>query len=80
MEDINYFKDKLLSIHDFRKIVLLIFIIKRDDTLLTEMGLSNVFITKLYKKCEKIFKLEMEDYESHIKNLEESILEELNKY
>ena len=75
MEDISYFKEMLLSMHDFRKIVLLIFIIKRDDELLTEMGLSNDFITKLYKKCEKILKLEMEDYESHIKNLEESILE-----
>ena len=80
MEDLNYFKNKLLSIKDFKKIVLLILIIKRDDELLTEMGLSNDFITKLYKKCEKIFKLEMEDYESHIKNLEESILEELNNY
>ena len=30
----------LKSIHDYRKIVLLIFIIKRDDTLLIEMGLS----------------------------------------
>ena len=80
MEDLNYFKDKLLSIRDFKKIVLLIFIIKRDDELLTEMGLSNDFITKLYKKCEKIFKLEMEDYDSHVKNLEESVLEELNNY
>ena len=75
MEDLNYFKDKLLSIRDFKKIVLLIFIIKRDDELLTEIGLSNDFITKLYKKCEKIFKSEMEDYESHIKNLEESLIE-----
>ena len=48
MEDISYFKEMLLSIHDFRKIVLLIFIIKRDDEILTEMGLSNDFITKLY--------------------------------
>ena len=37
MEDISYFKEHDLSIHDFRKIVLLIFIIKRDDELLTEM-------------------------------------------
>ena len=30
MDDINYFKDMLKSIHDYRKIVLLIFIIKQD--------------------------------------------------
>ena len=65
----------LVSIQDYRKIVLLIFIIKRDDELLTEMGLTEDFIKKLYKKCEKIFKLEKEEDESHIKNLEESILE-----
>ena len=55
MEDISYFKDMLLSIHDFKKIVLLIFIIKRDDELLTEMGLTENFITKLHKKCDKNF-------------------------
>ena len=75
MEDISYFKDRLVSIQDLKKIVLLIFIIKKDYELLTEMGLSNDFISKVYKKCEKIFKLEMEDYESHMKNLEESVIE-----
>ena len=31
MDDINYFKDMLKSIQDYRKIVLLIFIIKQDN-------------------------------------------------
>ena len=75
MEDISYFKDMLLSIHDYKKIVLIIFIIKRDDELLKEMGLSDDFIEKLYKKCEKTLELETENYSSRIKNLEESILE-----
>ena len=66
MEDLNYFKDKLLSIKDFKKIVLLIFIIKRDDEYINRNGINKNFITKLYKKCEKIFKIEMENYESII--------------
>ena len=36
-----------ISIKDCRKIVLLIFIIKQDNDLLTEMGLSDDFIQKL---------------------------------
>ena len=63
MDDINYFKDMLKSIHDYRKIILLIFIIKRDDELLTEMGLSDDFIKKLYNGCEKILESEMDDYQ-----------------
>ena len=54
MDDINYFKDMLKSIQDYRKIVLLIFIIKQDTDLLLEMGLSDDFIKKLYKGCKKI--------------------------
>ena len=70
----------LKSIQDYRKIVLLIFIIKQDNDLLLEMGLSDDFINKLYKGCKKILESEIEDYESHVKNLEESILElTLNK-
>ena len=53
MEDISYFKEMLLSIHDFSKIVLIIFIIKRDDELLTEMGLKEDFIKKNFIKNVK---------------------------
>ena len=80
MDDINYFKDMLKSIQDYRNIVLSIFIIKQDNDLLLEMGLSDDFINKLYKGCKKILESEIKDYESHIKNLEECILElTLNK-
>ena len=80
MDDINYFKDMLKSIQDYRKIVHLIFIIKQDNDLLLEMGLSDDFINKLYKGCKKILESEIKDYEGHVRNLEESILElTLNK-
>ena len=58
MDDINYFKDIIndLSIHDYNKIIiLLIFIIKQDNDVLLESGMSqNDFIKKLYKGCKKI--------------------------
>ena len=74
MEDINYFKDMFESIHDYKKIILLCFINKRDDTMLKEFGLSDDFIEKLYNDCKQIMESDMDEYFSHIKNLEESIL------
>ena len=38
MDYINYFKDLFESITDFRKIVLLMFLIKDDKDLLREVG------------------------------------------
>ena len=77
MEDINYFKDKLESIPNYRKIILLCFIIKRDDVMLKEFGLSDIFIKKLYIDCEQIIISDMYQYYSHIKNLEQSIIEKI---
>ena len=75
MEDIIYFKDMLNSIPYYRKIELLCFIIKRDDTMLREFGLSDDFFGKLYNDCEQIMMSDMDQYFSHIKDLEESIPE-----
>ena len=77
MEDINYFKDMLESIPNYRKIILLCFIIKRDDVILREFGLSDDFIEKLYDDCKQIMISDMDQYFSHIKNLEESIIEKI---
>ena len=74
MEDINYFKDTLNSISNYRKIILLCFIIKRDDKTLREFGLSDNFIEKLYDDCKKIIESDIDQCFSHIKNLEESII------
>ena len=77
MEDINYFKDMLESIPNYRKIILLCFIIKKDDIMLKEFGLSDKFIKNLYDDCKQITNSDMDQYFSHIKNLEESILEKI---
>ena len=77
MEDINYFKDMFESIPNYRKIILLCFIIKRDDVILREFGLSDDFIEKLYNGCKQIMISDMDQYFSHIKNLEESIIEKI---
>ena len=78
MEDINYFKDMLNSIPYYRKIIFLCFIIKQDDTMLKEFGLSDDFIEKLYNDFKQIMISDMDQYFSHIKNLEESILENIS--
>ena len=75
MDDISYFKDMLNSIPYYGKVILLCFIIKQDDTMLREFGLSDDFIEKLYNECKQIMMSYMDQYFSHIKNLEESILE-----
>ena len=75
MDDINYFKDMVNSIPYYRKIILLCFIIKRDEGILREFGLSDDFIEKLYNDCKQIMDSDMNEYFSHIRNLEESVLE-----
>ena len=77
MEDINYFKDMLESIPNYRKIILLCFIIKRDNVMLREFGLLDNFIKKLYDDCKQIMISDMDQYFSHIKILEESIIEKI---
>ena len=80
MDDINYFKDLLESIHDYRKIILLCFITKQDFNILKELGMSENFINKLYNQFKKISEKELDNYNSHIKSLEESVIEKiLNK-
>ena len=80
MNNANYFKDLFESIPDYRKVVLLIFLIQIDKNLLNEVGFSQHDINRLSIEFKKILIEEFEDYLSHIKNEEESILEKfLNK-
>ena len=68
------------STTDYRKIVLLMFLIKNDVNFLYECGFLKGDINFLCQEFKNIL-LEMnEDYLDHIKNQEESILEKfLNK-
>ena len=76
----NYFKDIFESIHDYKKIVLLIFLIQNDKNLLKEIRFSKNDTNRLSIEFRNIILEEFEDYLSYLKNEEESILEKiLNK-
>ena len=75
MNNENYFKDIFESIHDYRKIVLLIFLIQNDKNLLKEIGFSKNDINLLNLEFKNILLEEFENYLYYIKDQEESILE-----
>ena len=80
MNNINYFKDIFESIHDYKKIVLLIFLIQNDKNLLKEIGFNENDINLLKLEFENILIQQNEILLSYIKNQEESIIEKfLNK-
>ena len=76
----NYFKDIFESIPDYRKIVLLIFLIQNDKNLLKEIGFSERDINLLNLEFKNILLEGYEEYLNYIKNEEESDIEKfLNK-
>ena len=75
MDNENYFKDIFESIPDYRKIILLIFLIQNDKNLLHEVGFSQRDINRLSLEFKNILLEEFEEYLSYIKNEEESVLE-----
>ena len=80
MDNENYFKDMFESIPDYRKIVLLIFLIQNDKNFLKEIGFSTNYINRLSIEFKNVLLEEFEEYLSYIKNKEESIIEKiLNK-
>ena len=80
MDNSNYFKDLFESIPDYKKIVLLIFLIQIDKNLLKEVGFSKNDLNLLNLEFKNILLEEFENYLDYIKNQEESILEKfLNK-
>ena len=80
MNNNNYFKDIFESIPDYRKIVLLIFLIQNDKNLLNEVGFTQRDINRLSIEFKNILLEEFQDYLDHIKNEEESIIKRiLNK-
>ena len=75
MNNSNYFKDIFESIHDYKKIVILKFLIQNDKKLLEEIGFSKNNINQLPIEFKNILLEELEGYLSYIKNIEESIIE-----
>ena len=80
MNNVNCFNDKFESLPDYRKVVLLMFLIKNDVNLLYECGFLKGDIHYLYKKFKKILLELNEEYLDYINNEKESIIEKiLNK-
>ena len=80
MNNINYFKDIFESILDYRKIIILIFLIQNDVDLLHEVGFSECDINRLKIEFKNILIEQHEKYLDYVKDQEESILERfLNK-
>ena len=80
MNNITYFTNLFDSIPDYIKIVLLMFLIKKDVNLLYESGFLKGDIIFLYKEFRNILLELNEEYLDHFKNQEESIIEKiLNK-
>ena len=62
MDNVNYFIDLFKSIPDYRKIVLLMFLIKDDKNLLKEVGFSKNDINLLSLEFKNILLGEYENY------------------
>ena len=80
MNNSNFFKDIFESITDYRKLVLLIFLIQNDKNLLKEIRFIKHDVNLLNLEFKNILLGEIENYLDYIKDREESILEKfLNK-
>ena len=76
----NYFIELFRSLPNFKKMVLLMFLIQNDKNLSKEIGFSKIDINLLNLEFKNILLEEFENYLYHIKNQEESTLEKfLNK-
>ena len=75
MNNSTYFRDIFESIPNYRKVVLLIFLIQNYKILLKEIGFAKVDINNLNLEFKTILLEEFENYLDYIKNEEESVLE-----
>ena len=75
MNNSNYFEDMFESIPDYKKIVLLMFLIQNDKNLLLEIGFSERDIDRLFLEFRNILLEQHENYLDYVKDQEESILE-----
>ena len=76
MDQVNYFKDLIEPITDYRKIVSRTFSFKHDVDLLSESGYLKTNNLRLCKQFEKFIVERCEDYLDYIKCQEESIIGE----
>ena len=70
----NSCKDMFESILDYRKIVLLKFLIQNDDDIITDCGFLRKDINSLNDEIENNLREQNEKYLDYIKNEEEAVL------
>ena len=75
MDNSNFFKDLSQSISDYRNIVLLIFLTEDDRNLLKRIGFSKNDIILLNLEFKEFLIEGYEEYLDHVKNEEESVIE-----
>ena len=68
MDHVNYFKDLFESLPGYRKVVLLIFLIKKDKDFLKECGFLRSYINRLNNENKNILLEQNEEYLDHNKN------------
>ena len=73
----KYFEELLISIKDYKKLILLIFLIQNDKNFLREIGFSENHIDRLNNIFKDILLKEYNKFLSFIKNEEESIIESI---
>ena len=80
MDNINYFKGLFESIPGYRKIVLLMFLMKNDIDLVREVGFSERDVNRLNLEFKNILIEQHDEYLEYVKTEEKSITEKiLNK-
>ena len=80
MDKVKYFIDLFESIPDYRKIILLVFLINDDKNFLKEIGFNERDINRLNLEFKNNLIEQHGDFSQYIKNEEESINEKiLNK-
>ena len=77
MDHIKYFKDLFESYEDYRKLVLLIFLIQIDNKFLQECKFLENDIKRLNLEFKNVLMEQNEEYLDFIKNEEKSIIEKI---
>ena len=62
MNNVNYFKELFESIKDYRKIVLLMFLLQNDKNLLHEIGFSAHYVNRIKLEFQKFLIEQHEEY------------------
>ena len=79
MNNSNYFTDIVESMPDYRKVVLLLSVIKNDKYLLLDIGFSERDINRLNLEFRYILIEQHEEHLDHIKTEEEFLIEKIFK-